>query len=89
MNPSGIGVVFLALFWRFVTVMSCCMQDPPFGIHLCGTGKTCVLQEPVVPVHDERVRPYRAIPLFHPSTIVQHYLRPEEMRPFYQQVGGQ
>jgi hypothetical protein len=33
-------------------------QDPPFGIHLCG-GERCVLGEPVVPVHDDRVRPYR------------------------------
>lgn len=37
----------------------------------------------MVPVHDDRVRPYRAIPIFHPDTIVQHYLRPEEMKPFY------
>lgn len=24
--------------------------------------------------------------MFHPATLVQHYLRPEEMRPFYQQA---
>jgi hypothetical protein len=36
----------------------CCRQDPPFGIHLCG-GERCVLPDPVVPVHDDRVRPYR------------------------------
>lgn len=38
-----------------------CAQDPPFGIHLCGGPDFCVLGEeeggPVVPVHDERVRP--------------------------------
>ncbi len=63
-------------------------QDPPFGIHLCGPASEgyVVLEPPVVPVHDERVRPYRAIPIFHPGTVVQHYLRPEEMRPFYVQA---
>lgn len=38
------------------------------------------------PVHDERVRPYRGIPIFQPSTVVQHYLTPEEMVPFHKQV---
>ncbi|GBF93985.1 hypothetical protein Rsub_06234 [Raphidocelis subcapitata] len=61
------------------------LLDPPFGIHLCGCER-CVLREPVVPVHDGRVRPYRGIPIFHPSTLVQHYLRPEEMGPFYSQA---
>ncbi len=61
-------------------------QDPPFGIHLCGRD-ACVLPDgPVVPVHEERVRPYRPLPTFRPDTLVQHYLRPEEMRPFYLQV---
>jgi hypothetical protein len=41
---------------------------------------------PVVPVHDERVRPYRGIPVFKSSTVVQHYLTPEEMSPFHSQV---
>jgi hypothetical protein len=41
---------------------------------------------PVVPVHDDRVRPYRALPLFDGHTIVQHYLRPEEMAGFHAQV---
>ncbi len=45
-----------------------------------------VLREPVVPVHDDRVRPYRPIPIFHSSTIVQHYLKAEEMKPFYKQA---
>ena len=63
-------------------------QDPPFGIHLCGPPELCVLPDgPVAAVHDERVRPYRPIPIFRPDTLVQHYLRPEEMRPFYKQVG--
>ncbi|GLI58874.1 hypothetical protein VaNZ11_000643 [Volvox africanus] len=63
------------------------LLDPPFGIHLCGPPDLCVLPEgPVIPVHDDRVRPYRPIPIFRPDTLVQHYLRPEEMRPFYQQA---
>jgi hypothetical protein len=32
------------------------------------------------------VCPYRGIPIFKPTTIVQHYLRPEEMMPFHKQV---
>jgi galactosylxylosylprotein 3-beta-galactosyltransferase len=64
------------------------LLDPPFGIHLCGPPSDgyLVLSEPIVPVHDDRVRPYRAIPIFHPNTIVQHYLKPEEMKPFYVQA---
>lgn len=62
------------------------LLDPPFGIHLCGSD-FCVLPEgPIQPVHDERVRPYRGIPIFQPSTVVQHYLTPEEMVPFHKQV---
>lgn len=65
------------------------LQDPPFGIHLCGQD-FCVLPDgPVVPVHDERVRPYRGIPVFKSSTVVQHYLTPEEMAPFHSQVAMQ
>lgn len=64
----------------------CCLQDPPFGIHLCGSDY-CVLPDgPIQPVHDERVRPYRGIPIFKPTTIVQHYLTAEEMVPFHRQV---
>lgn len=63
------------------------MQDPPFGIHLCGKER-CILSEPVVPVHEDRVRPYRPLPTFRADTIVQHYLRAEEMKPFYVQVCG-
>lgn len=66
--------------------MVCDLQDPPFGIHLCGPEGTRVLAEEVTPVHEERVRPYRPIPIFRPDTLVQHYLRPEEMKPFYTQV---
>eukprot|EP00951_Prasinocladus_malaysianus_P005031 scaffold35777_cov40-Prasinocladus_malaysianus.AAC.2 len=43
------------------------------------------LTEPVVPIHDDRVRPYRPMPIFRPDTIVQHYLQPAEMKPFYLQ----
>ncbi|KXZ47393.1 hypothetical protein GPECTOR_35g831 [Gonium pectorale] len=63
------------------------LLDPPFGVHLCGPPGLCVLPEgPVAPAHDDRVRPYRPIPIFRPDTLVQHYLRPEEMRPFHQQA---
>lgn len=62
------------------------VQDPPFGIHLCGKD-LCVLPDgPIKPVHDERVRPYRGIPIFNAQTIVQHYLTPEEMMPFHKQA---
>jgi hypothetical protein len=65
--------------------------DPPFGVYLCGPPppEGWGLFErgaAVVPVHDARVRPYRALPLFDASTVVQHYARPEEMRPFHAQV---
>jgi len=62
------------------------LLDPPFGIHLCGPPADgyLVLAEPVVPVHDERVRPYRPLPIYRPGTLVQHYLRPEEMKPYYE-----
>lgn len=65
------------------------LLDPPFGIHLCGPPAEgrLVVQPPVVPVHEPRVRPYRPLPTFRPDTLVQHYLKPEEMRPFYLQVG--
>ncbi len=63
-------------------------QDPPFGIHLCGPPSDgyLILPEPIRPVHSEFVRPYRAIPIFDRNTIVQHYLRPEEMMPFFVQA---
>jgi galactosylxylosylprotein 3-beta-galactosyltransferase len=64
------------------------LLDPPFGIHLCGPcppqGRGAVGGGgPVVPVHCGRVRPYRALPLFCARTIVQHYMRPEEMPVFF------
>lgn len=72
--------------WHRFGIALVWLQDPPFGIHLCGSD-FCVLPDgPVKPVHDDRVRPYRGIPIFKPSTIVQHYLAPEEMLPFHQQV---
>jgi len=64
------------------------LLDPPFGIHLTGTDRCC-LSEPVTPVHDPRVRPYRPWPTFREDTLVQHYLKPAEMRPFYLQATGQ
>ena len=64
-------------------------QDPPFGIHLCGPPEHCVVAGgPVTPLHDERIRPYRPLPTFRPDTLVQHYLRPEEMAPFYKQASA-
>lgn len=62
------------------------LQDPPFGIHLCGNDACVVPGGPIQPTHDERVRPYRGIPIFCADTIVQHYLAPEEMAPYHQQV---
>jgi hypothetical protein len=63
-------------------------QDPPFGIHLCGDPDACVVSPPVVPVHEERVRPYRPLPTFRANTIVQHYLKAEEMRPYHEQASS-
>ncbi|KAG2453748.1 hypothetical protein HYH02_001959 [Chlamydomonas schloesseri] len=63
------------------------LLDPPFGIHLCGPPQYCVVSGgPVAPVHEERVRPYRPLPTFRPDTLVQHYLRAEEMRPYWEQA---
>jgi len=56
------------------------------GIHLCGPANFCVLDKPVMPVHEDRIRPYRPLPTFRPDTLVQHYLTPEEMKPFFLQV---
>lgn len=58
------------------------VMDPPFGIHLCGK-EMCILKDPIVPVHEPRVRPYRPLPLFRPDTLCQHYMFPEEMRGYY------
>lgn len=46
----------------------------------------CCLTKPVVPTHDSRVRPYRPWPTYREDTIIQHYLQPAEMQPFYLQV---
>lgn len=63
------------------------LLDPPFGIHLCGPPPSCVVPGgPVTPVHDSCVRPYRPLPTFRPDTLVQHYLKAEEMKPFYKQA---
>ncbi|KAF5829312.1 galactosyltransferase-domain-containing protein [Dunaliella salina] len=64
------------------------LLDPPFGIHLCGPPECCVLRDPIVPVHDERIRPYKPLPTFRADTLVQHYLTPEEMKPYYAQALG-
>lgn len=55
------------------------LVDVAFGIYL----------EPIKEIqmdNDERVRPYRHLPLFDPETIVQHYMRPEEFRGFFQKA---
>lgn len=67
------------------------LLDPPFGIHLCGDpppkGRLITSDlTPIQPVHDERVRPYRPLPTFRNDTIIQHYLKPEEFKPFYDQA---
>jgi galactosylxylosylprotein 3-beta-galactosyltransferase len=67
------------------------LLDPPFGIHLCGDpppmGRLITTdQVPIQPVHDERVRPYRPLPTFRKDTIVQHYLKPAEFKPFFDQA---
>mmetsp|Transcript_46406 Transcript_46406/g.118477 ORF Transcript_46406/g.118477 Transcript_46406/m.118477 type:complete len:287 (+) Transcript_46406:128-988(+) len=64
------------------------LLDPPFGIHLTGKERCC-MPEPVTPVHDPLVRPYRPWPIYRDDTIIQHYLQPAEMRPFYLQATGQ
>mmetsp|Transcript_13236 Transcript_13236/g.37362 ORF Transcript_13236/g.37362 Transcript_13236/m.37362 type:complete len:253 (-) Transcript_13236:1997-2755(-) len=85
---SGCGFV---LSWDLVQALLASplpdyrLLDPPFGIHLTGTDH-CLLERPVVPVHDDRVRPYRPMPIFREDSIVQHYLQPAEMRPFYLQA---
>eukprot|EP00698_Gefionella_okellyi_P006413 TRINITY_DN15764_c0_g1_i1.p1 TRINITY_DN15764_c0_g1~~TRINITY_DN15764_c0_g1_i1.p1 ORF type:complete len:298 (-),score=32.24 TRINITY_DN15764_c0_g1_i1:110-976(-) len=35
-------------------------------------------------IHSDLVRPYRPLPMFRADSIVQHYMRPEEFRGFYQ-----
>ncbi|KAL6751034.1 hypothetical protein V8C86DRAFT_2790219 [Haematococcus lacustris] len=86
---SGCG---FALSWDLVEALLALplpdyrLLDPPFGIHLCGPPDLCVVQPPVTPVHDEQVRPYRPLPTFRPDTLVQHYLRPEEMAPYFHQA---
>uniref|UniRef100_A0A061RYZ4 Hexosyltransferase n=1 Tax=Tetraselmis sp. GSL018 TaxID=582737 RepID=A0A061RYZ4_9CHLO len=88
---SGCGFV---LSWDLVQALARAdlpnyrLLDPPFGIHL--TGKDfCCLDTPVVPVHDDRVRPYRPLPIFRSDTLVQHYLHASEMRPYYLQATGE
>lgn len=61
------------------------VMDPPFGIHLCGK-EMCILKDPIVPVHEPRVRPYRPLPLFRMDTLCQHYMFPEEMRGYYERA---
>lgn len=55
---------------RFIRVF-----DVPVGVALAEHAG-------VVRVHAERIRPYRPLPLFQPDSIAQHYMRPEEFRPF-------
>eukprot|EP00878_Enallax_costatus_P039845 GHUV01045768.1.p1 GENE.GHUV01045768.1~~GHUV01045768.1.p1 ORF type:complete len:260 (+),score=56.76 GHUV01045768.1:502-1281(+) len=62
------------------------LLDPPFGIHLCGKEFSVLPDGPIKPVHDDRVRPYRGIPIFQATTVVQHYLTAEEMMPYHKQV---
>lgn len=55
--------------------------DAPVGVALAMYGGGAVRY-----VHSAAVRPYRPLPLFRPDTTVQHYIRPEEMRAFFQRA---
>lgn len=43
--------------------------DTAFGSWIEPINKDIIIE------NDERIRPYRALPLFHPDTVVQHYMR--------------
>jgi hypothetical protein len=45
------------------------LVDVAFGIYLAPINKDILIE------NDERIRPYRHMPLFHPDTIIQHYMR--------------
>lgn len=57
------------------------LLDVPIGVALAEeTG--------VQYVHAECVRPYRPLPLYQPESIVQHYMRPEEFKSFFEKAYG-
>jgi len=63
--------------WKFYRLV-----DVAFGMYLAPINSTILIE------NDERVRPYRHLPIFHPDTIVQHYMKPEEFRGFFQKAIG-
>jgi len=58
------------------------LVDVAFGMYLAPLGNRITFE------NDERVRPYRHLPLFDPETIIQHYMKPEEFRGYYQKSIG-
>jgi len=57
------------------------LVDVAFGIYLAPITD-------IVIENDDRVRPYRPLPLFKSDSIVQHYMKPEEFRGFYKKSIG-
>jgi hypothetical protein len=56
--------------------------DVSFGIYLQPINKTLIIE------NDNRIRPYRPLPLFRKDTIVQHYMKPEEFKGYYNKAIG-
>eukprot|EP01090_Pellita_catalonica_P006270 TRINITY_DN16475_c0_g1_i1.p1 TRINITY_DN16475_c0_g1~~TRINITY_DN16475_c0_g1_i1.p1 ORF type:complete len:287 (+),score=26.01 TRINITY_DN16475_c0_g1_i1:26-886(+) len=57
------------------------LVDVAFGIYLYPLAGINRLNE-------DRVRPYRPLPLFRSDTVIQHYMKPEEFQPFFQRAIG-
>jgi hypothetical protein len=55
-------------------------------LHVGAGSGGCLCRPPCSLSLSPKPTPPRALPLFDASTVVQHYLRPEEMRPFHAQV---
>jgi len=55
------------------------LVDVAFGVYLHSVPDKHI-------IHEDRVRPYRPLPLFRADTIIQHYLSPEEFSPFYKRA---
>ena len=43
-------------------------------------------EDKIVPIHDDRIKPYRALPLFNKDAIVQHYMESLEFHNYYRQA---
>jgi len=57
--------------------------DVAFGIYLQPLADQGLIIE-----NDDRIRPYPPLPLFRKDTIIQHYMKPEQFRGFYQKAIG-